>query len=224
MSDKDATLLQIVRYSIIVVIASSIGWIGIDTYFHLPEHGNEPEPGIKSTISGFGKIDLFNPKTVALFSVNTYHDTRTGFQISKPNDKWLIHSIRDDLSERDFESLISRGFIDGVYVEQEHDKRFMVTVFDVQSDDFLLRDYIDSQLYQIQLQKNINVPIKQISSENDWAIFAVDAMDENKYNEQLLFLKESRLYMLQYFGDAPDTLDSKQMSDYQFITDSFEVI
>jgi len=224
MNDKDLMLLRAVRWSIIIVITSSVTWIGVDTYFHLPEHENEPELGIKSTISGFGKIDLFNPKNIELFSENTYYDTKTGFQVSKPNDRWLIHSIKDDLGEREFESLISKGFIDGVYVEQEHDKRFMVTVFDVQSDDFSLRNYIDSQLYQIQLQKNVSVPIKQISSENDWAIFAVGAISEKKYNEQILFLKENRLYMLQYFGNAPDMLDSEQMSDYQFITDSFEVM
>ena len=74
-------------------------------------------------------------------------------------------------------------------------------------------------------QKYAIIPFEQISPENDWALFTVEISDDNElYEEQLLFLKENRLYMLQYFGEPPQALSSDQKKDFQFIMDSFEVI
>ena len=64
--------------------------------------------------------------------------------------------------------------------------------------------------------ENIQLSFEQVSAENNWAIFAVETSD-NQYGEQLLFLKENRLYMLQYSGDSPQTLTLEQKNDFRFI-------
>ena len=85
--------------------------------------------GTKITVSGFGDISLFNPQKVDLFSTNIYQDTQLGFQISKPNDDWEIHSARDDLSSAELNSLQTKGFVDGIYVEKNHNKTIYVNNF-----------------------------------------------------------------------------------------------
>jgi chaperone required for assembly of F1-ATPase len=45
-----------------------------------------------------------------------------------------------------------------------------------------------------------------------------------KYGEKVLFLKDKKLYILQYSNQSPDNLDRKQKSEYLPIIDSFEVI
>ena len=86
-------------------------------------------------------------------------------------------------------------------------------------DDKLKFEYTNSK-------ENIKVPIRQISKSNDWAIFSFDreTNTENGYAEQLLFLKDNRLYMLQYSGKSPDNLTESEKSDYNSILNSFEVL
>ena len=118
-----------------------------------------------------------------------------------------------------------KDFVDGIYVEKNHNKQFMLTIFDIQKDEFDLHEFVDQQISLMESQKNITVMSEQVSPENDWALFAVESPDsEISYGEQLLFLKENRLYMLQYSGDSPQTLDPEQKNDFKFIMDSFEVI
>jgi hypothetical protein len=74
-------------------------------------------------------------------------------------------------------------------------------------------------------QTNVNVPIKQISDSNEWAIFAMEIPTEKwNYGEQVLFLKEKKLFMLQYTGQNPDNLSYDTKSEYLSIIDSFELI
>lgn len=181
--------------------------------------------GTKIAVSGFGDINLFNPEKVNLFSTNTYQDTELGFQISKPNNNWEIHSALDELSSDDLALLQTKGFLDGLYVEQNHDKQFMITVFDIQKEKLTLHEFVDQQISLIESQKNITISFEQVSPDNDWALFAFESSNENKqYDEQLLFLKEDRLYMLQYSGESPQVLSSDQKNDFKLIMDSFEVI
>lgn len=189
----------------------------------------EPKKSIdldtKIAVSGFGNISLFNPEKVGLFSTNTYQNTQLGFQISKPNSDWEIHSALDELSSDELSSLKAKGFLDGAYVEQNHNRQFMITIFDIQKENFSLHEFVDQQISLMESQKNITIPFEQVSPENDWALFAVEISDNNEqYGEQLLFLKENRLYMLQYSGESPRALSSEQKNDFRFIMDSFEVI
>jgi hypothetical protein len=95
----------------------------------------------------------------------------------------------------------------------------------VSSQDFALEPYIDSQISQLQSQIDVNVPIKQISDSQEWAIFAMEIPTENwNYGEQVLFLKDNRLFMLQYSGQNPNNLTIEKKSEYLSIIDSFEVI
>ncbi|MBT8173142.1 MAG: hypothetical protein KJN83_03695 [Nitrosopumilus sp.] len=181
--------------------------------------------GTKIAVSGFGEIKLFNPQKVDLFSTNIYQDMQLGFQISKPNNDWEIHSTVDELSSSELSSLQTKGFVGGIYVEKNHNKQFMLTIFDIKKDNFVLHDYVDQQISLMESQKNITVPFEQVSPDNDWALFAVESSGSDvPYGEQLLFLKDNRLYMLQYSGESPQTLDSEQINDFKTIMDSFEVI
>jgi hypothetical protein len=101
----------------------------------------------------------------------------------------------------------------------------MVTIFDIQKDEFSLHDFVDQQISLMKSQKNVIILSEQVSPENDWALFAVEFSDNAiPYGEQILFFKDNRLYMLQYSGGSPQTLDSDQKNDFKFIMDSFEVI
>ncbi|MBS1268905.1 MAG: hypothetical protein MAG458_01640 [Nitrosopumilus sp.] len=219
------TELRIIRWTMIVMIIS--GMFGL-TVFFLSEPSDSTKSvalGTKIVFSGFGEINLHNPENVNLFSTNIYHDTKLGFQISKPNDDWEIHSALDDLSSNELSSLKTKGFLDGLYIEQNHNKRFMLTVFDIQKDDFSLHNFVDQQISSMESQRDVTIPFEQVSPENDWALFAVESSGNSiPYGEQILFLKDNRLYMLQYSGDSPQTLDSEQKNDFKFIMDSFEVI
>jgi hypothetical protein len=214
---------KIIRVTMIVVVVAGMSWIGLSTFSDDLDSENIVL-GTEIVNSGFGQIILNNPEKTNLFSSNIYQDTSLGFQISKPNNSWEIHSTLDEMDSNELMSLRIKGFLDGVYVEQNHDRKFMLTVFDIQKENFSLHEYVDNQIVMMKSQKNIIIPFKQVSPENDWAIFAVEISDNQQYGEQLLFLKENRLYMLYYYGGPPQSLNSEQKNDFQFIMDSFEVI
>lgn len=216
---------QIIRWMLIVVVI--LGTIGLVVLFfsEFPEPTNDIILGTKIAVSGFGDIILFNPQTVDLFSTNIYQDVQLGFQISKPNNDWEIHSTVDELSSSELSSLLLKGFVGGIYIEKNHNKQFMLTIFDLQKDEFSLHEFVDQQISLMESQKNITVPFEQVSPDDDWALFAVESSGSTvPYGEQLLFLKDNRLYMLQYSGESPQTLDSEQINDFKVIMDSFEVI
>lgn len=209
---------------IVIIVSGTIGLVVL-FFSDFPEPTNDIVLGTKIAVSGFGDINLFNPQAADLFSTNIYQDTQLGFQISKPNNDWEIHSAKDDLGSAELNSLQTKGFVDGIYVEKNHNKQFMLTIFDIQKDEFSLHEFVDQQISLMESQKNITIPFEQVSPEDDWALFAVESSDGAiPYGEQLLFFKDNRLYMLQYSGDSPQTLDSEQKNDFRFIMDSFEVI
>lgn len=215
---------RLVRYALIVSMICGVSWMAMWDLSNLADSQNNVISGTQIAVSGFGEITLFDPQKVDLFSVNVYQDSQLGFQISKPNDIWEIHSVLDDLNSDELVSLKTKGFLDGVYVEQNHDRRFMVTVFDIQQENFSLHGYIDNQIALME-SKNAIIPFEQVSPQNDWALFAVEISDStNQYGEQMLFLKDNRLYMLQYSGTSPQSLNSDQKDDFKQIMDSFEVI
>ena len=208
----------------VLMIVLGTAWIGLWA-------SSDPSDSTKSAVlsteialSGFGQITLYNPENVNLFSTNTYQDSLLGFQISKPNNTWEIHSVLDDLDSDELNSLKTKGFLDGVYVEQNHDRRFILTVFDIQQENFSLHDYVDNHIALLE-SKNAIIPFEQVSPQDDWALIAIEISDEtNPYGEQMLFLKDNRLYMLQYAGASPKSLSSDQKDNFQQIMDSFEVI
>jgi hypothetical protein len=220
-----STECQLVRGALVVSIICGMSWIAVWSFSSPLDLQDDVILGTKIATTGFGEINLFNPQTVDLFSTNIYQDARLGFQISKPSNDWEIHSTIDDLNSVELTSLQTKGFVDGIYVEKNHKKQFMLTIFDIQKDEFSLHEFIDQQTSLMESQKNIPIPFEQVSPENDWALFAVESSDNTiPYGEQLLFFKDNRLYMLQYSGDSPQTLDSDQKNDFKFIMDSFEVI
>lgn len=213
---------KIIRLSMIVSIVAGMSWIGMWAISEPVNSSNNTIFETEIAVSGFGEIRLFNPEKANLFSTNIYQDTDLGYQISKPDGNWEIHSALDELSSEELSSLKTKGFLDGVYVEQNHNKQFIITVFDLQKENFSLHEYVDAQI-ELMESENIQLSFEQVSSEDNWALFAVESSDK-QYGEQLLFLKENRLYMLQYSGDSPQTLTLEQKNDFRLIMDSFEVI
>ena len=222
---EQKTELQLIKRAFLILSFASIGSFVLLEVVYSSEPAKNTDLGTEIVFSGFGEVNLFNPQKVNLFSSNIYQDTQLGFQISKPNNNWEIHSVLDDLSSNELSSLKTKGFLDGIYVEKNHNKRFMVTIFDIQKDNFSLHEFVDQQISLMESQRDITIPFEQVSPENDWALFAVESTGELlPYGEQLLFLKDNRLFMLQYSGDSPQTLGSEQKNDFKFIMDSFEVI
>lgn len=213
--------VRIVRYSLIIIAITSIPAWGALSFLYAHENSSEI-----SIMSSFGKIILFDPKQIQLFEENTfYQNNDLSFQLVKPDMTWDIHTASDDFLLEELVSLQSKGYLGGVYLEKEHDKRFLITVFDIPKEDFKLNDYIENQILLINLKSDAKIVINQVSESNDWALFAVESSEKNKQHaEQLLFLKENRLYMLQYTGESPQTLSSDQKNDFKLIMDSFEVI
>ena len=213
---------QVVRLALVISIISGVGYIGFLS-FDVPDSSNNTLLGTEILFSGFGEITLFNPEQVGLFSTNVYQDTSLGYQVSKPNGDWQIHSVLDEMNSEELALLQAKGFLDGVYVEQNHNKRFIITVFDIQKENFSLHEYIDD-IIALSESQNVEIQFEQVSSDDDWAIFAMSMIDQNQYGEQLFVVKENRLYMLQYSGDSPQSLTSEQKQDFQYIMESFEVI
>ena len=214
--------LKLVRLSLIVSIIAGVSFLGV-LFLDTPNDSKNDILGTETAFSGFGEITLFSSQKTGMFEKNFYEDANLGFVIFKPNNNWEIHSALDEFESEELESLKTIGFVDGIFIEQNHNKQFLLTIFDIQKEDFSLHEYIDDQISLMESQ-NYDIPFEQVSPDNDWAIFAVDDSASQTYGEQFLILKENRLYMLQYTGDHPETLSIKQKEDINFIMDSFEVI
>jgi hypothetical protein len=120
---------------------------------------------------------------------------------------------------------MTRGFIGGIYLEENHEKQFMISVVQIPDDDFDLDFFVRSQIAQLEMQTEVEVPIKQISLEKNWAIFAMKIPGENwNYGEQILFLKDGKLFMLQYSGPSPDRTSNEKKLEYLTIIDSFHAL
>ncbi|MGD8708321.1 MAG: hypothetical protein PVI88_06520 [Nitrosopumilaceae archaeon] len=211
---------KILRWSLILMIPVTIGVFGFQEFFTLPQGDDN-----LSVKSGFGQITMQYPQEFSESDGSLFSNVDLGFQVLAPNRNWDAHSVEEVFSTQKLESLKSKGLIHGFYLEEDHQRQFMITVFDVSSQDFALEPYIDSQINQMQSQIDVNVPIKQISDSKDWAIFAMEIPTENwNYGEQVLFLKDNRLFMLQYSGQNPNNLTLEKKSEYLSIIDSFEMI
>jgi hypothetical protein len=135
--------------------------------------------------------------------------------------------MSDDLDDENIQSLKTKGFLDGIYLDQNNKTRFMIAVFDIsQKSSFELSNYIDTQIETMNNTFGVDVSIKQVSTSNDWAIFGAHAHSEiqDSYGEQLLYLENNRLYMLQYTGLSPSEMETEIKSEYRSIIDSFEIL
>lgn len=186
---------------------------------------SEKTSGI-SIMSGFGEITVLDPKQTNLFGKNTYQDNTMTFQISKPDNVWELRPASEEFSDDKLNLLKSKGYLDGIYVEKQKNKRFLITVFEIKQENFQLKDYVETQIQQMKQISDVTVPIKQISSSNDWAIFSMNLGNKGEYSygEQILFHNQGKLYMLQYSGNSPENLSDEEKSDFNFIMNSFEVI
>src|SRR3989338_2047904 len=219
--------LRIVRWTIIITIVASVMGLGIYDLAYFLKHEKETILATTSVMSGFGEITLFNTVQDDSLSKNIYKDNDLGFKISIPNDNWNIHSMSDDLDNDNMQALKTKGFLDGIHLDQNNKTRFMIAVFDIsQKSSFELSNYIDTQIETMNNTFGVDVPIKQVSSSNDWAIFGAHAHSEIQanYGEQLLYLENNRLYMLQYTGLLPSEMETKIKSEYRSIIDSFEIL
>lgn len=205
---------------IITVVASIVGFVSLFTLF-----SNDDDTGI-SIMSGFGEITIFDPKQPSIFENYLYYDDKLSFQLLKPNNDWNISMASESMNVDELAYLESVGFLDGVYLEKESDKLFLISVFDVKSKNFQLNDYFTRQIALMDFDEDVKVPIKQISQSNDWAIFSFDMETDadDSYAEQLLFLKNDKLYMLHYSGKSPENLTELEKSNFNSILNSFEVI
>lgn len=212
--------VRTVRLSLIItVVASTAGLMVLFTPFSYDDSGI-------TIMSSFGEITIFDPKQPPFLENNMYHNSELSFQLSKPNDKWDIRVASETIRAEELAYLKSKGYVDGIYLDKDSDRRFLVSVFDVQSKNFQLENYISKQINMMDSKEDIKIPIKRISKSNDWAIVSFDNENntDDSFSEQLLFLKDNRLYMLQYSGKSPENLTTIEKSDFNSVLNSFEVI
>ena len=112
--------LRIVRWAIIITIVASVTGIGIYDLTYFLKHEKKTILDTTSVMSGFGEITLFNTAQDDLHSKNIYKDNDLGFQISTPNDSWKIRSMSDDLNNENMQALKAKGFLDGIYLNQNN--------------------------------------------------------------------------------------------------------
>ena len=204
------------------MVIGTFAGIGLQEYFHLPEHN---EIQASTALSGFGEITLGSPQTYSNPSEGSLYTNDLGFQVLKPSNNWETHAISERMTPQKLEILKSQGLLDGIYIEENHEKQFLITVVDIDSEEFELNSFVENQISQMEAQTRVNVPIKQISDSNEWAIFAMEIPTEKwNYGEQVLFLKDDKLFMLQYSGQNPENVNQEKKSEYLSIIDSFEVI
>lgn len=187
--------VKLVRLSLIIaVIVSTAGLMVLFTQFSYDDSGI-------TIMSSFGEITIFDPKQPSFLENNMYHNSELSFQLSKPNDKWDIRVASETIRTEELAYLKSKGYVDGIYLDKDSDRRFLVSVFDVQSKNFQLENYISKQIDMMNSEE-IKIPIKRISKSNDWAIVSFDSEKntDDSFSEQLLFLKDNKLYMIQYSG------------------------
>ena len=178
-------------------------------------------------MTSFGEITIFDPNQIHFFNENTfYQNNDLSFQIFKPDDSWEIHQAQDDFTVDEMASLKSKGYLGGIYLEKQHDTRFLITVFKIEKEEFMLKDYLEKQIILMDGKSNVKITQNQVSKSNDWAVFSMDmgATVENRYGEQLLFFKGDKLYMLHYSGNAPENISTSDKHDFYSIFDSFEVL
>lgn len=183
------------------------------------------DSGISIT-SSFGEITILDPNQIHFFNEDKYYQNNDlSFQVFKPDNKWDVRTAYEDMRAEELVYLESKGYLDGIYLEKQNDERFLISVFNIKSENFQLDNYISNQISLMNFKEDVKIPIKRISQSNDWAIFSMDkgTNDKNSYAEQLLFLKHNRLYMLQYSGNSPENLTELEKSDFKSIMNSFEV-
>ena len=109
---EQKTELRPIKWTLIILLFASIGSFVLLEVVYSSEPTKSADLGTKIAFSGFGEVNLFNPQKVNLFSSNIYQYTQLGFQISKTNNDWEIHSALDDLSSNELSSLKTKGFLD----------------------------------------------------------------------------------------------------------------
>ncbi|CAD6514465.1 conserved hypothetical protein [metagenome] len=218
--------LKIVRWSLIITIVSSVMGLAIYDIVYLQTNENPP---LETTFikSGFGDFSLSNNVQSFSISNNIYQDKDLGFQILKPNNTWKVIPMSDNMDDESILNLKTKGFIDGIYLTQNNKTHFMIAVFDIsQKSSFELANYVDTQIESMKNNPNVEIMLKQVSPSNDWSIFGAHAhsTDVDSYGEQLLYLENNKLYMLQYTGLSPSEMKSEIKSEYLAIIDSFKII
>lgn len=221
LEKREFTPRTAVRWGIIIMLIVTPFAFIADHLFDLPQESATTN----SIRSGFGEIKITSAQIDNLNKDFIYTDYDLGFQVVRPNENWEIHSISERMPSEKLDVLMTRGFIGGIYLEENHEKQFMISVVQIPDDDFDLDFFVRSQIAQLEMQTEVEVPIKQISLEKNWAIFAMKIPGENwNYGEQILFLKDGKLFMLQYSGPSPDRTSNEKKLEYLTIIDSFHAL
>jgi len=182
--------------------------------------------------SGFGDIILntntFNiqeNKEIIEKHGLLYRNEELGFEIARPNIKWYFDT---DLSELKLErtgTLPEERFLGGIYVGTNTDENVFVSVFDISElNKNSLEDYVDSQIQWVfENFDEAKLRTKQIATNGQWALFGIEVSVENKkiYGEQILEIREDKLYMLQASGAVPEEMDLEKKEELRKIIDSF---
>ena len=221
MEENGISKRRAIRWGIIImVIVTPLGFL-VDGFLDFPVQESSAKES--AVLTEFEEIKTSTAKS-NVDQDSIYTDFDLGFQVLRPTNSWEIHPVSERIGSEKFQVLKSRGLIDGIYLEENHEKQFMITVTAI-PEDFELDRFVNLQIAQLEMQTDVEVPKKEISLDKDHAVFAMKIPTENwSYGEQVLFLKDGKLFMLQYSGQDPDNIDYEKGLEYRAIMDSFEAI
>lgn len=221
MDENGISKRKAIRWGIIImVIVTPLGFL-VDGLLDFPlQESSEKESAV---LAEFEEIKTTTAKS-EIDQDSIYTDFDLGFQVLKPTNNWDIHPVSERVEPEKLQVLKSRGLIGGIYLEENHEKQFMITVTSI-PEDFELDRFVNLQIAQLEMQTDVEVPKKEISLDKDHAVFAMKIPTENwSYGEQVLFLKDGKLFMLQYSGQDPDSINYEKGLEYRAIIDSFKTI
>ena len=182
--------------------------------------------------SGFGDIVLNNNTFNVLENKEKiekhgllYRNETLGFEIARPNVKWYFDTDLSQLKLERTGTLPEERFLGGIYVGTNTDENVFVAVFNITGLNVdSLEGYVDSQI--VWVFENFDEPVlrtKQMATNGQWALFGIEATYDNKkfYGEQILEIREDKLYMLQASGALPEEMDVEKKEELRKVIDSF---
>ncbi|MFB5608642.1 MAG: hypothetical protein ACE5Q5_00275 [Nitrosarchaeum sp.] len=156
-----------------------------------------------------------------------YRNETLGFEIARPDLTWNFQTDMSQIIIEQTGTITNKEFLGGAFVVDPTNQNVFVAVFDISElDENSLVDYVDAQLEWIMANFDAKLKLKEISPNKQWAIFGIEVKQNNQvlYGEQILEIRNDKLYMIQYTGILPEKMQAEKLKEFRIILDSFKTI
>jgi hypothetical protein len=200
----------------------------------ITKDNNMSESGQFIVKSAFGSIfvqdNSFNFKVEAPKIIENnliYRNETLGFEIARPNLTWNFQTNMSQIIIEQTGTITNKEFLGGAFVVDSTNQNVFIAVFDISElDENSLVDYVDAQLKWIMANFDAKLKLKEVSPNKQWAIFGIEVNQNNQvlYGEQILEIRNDKLYMIQYTGILPEKMQAEKLQEFRIIIDSFKII